>query len=68
MYDKDNGLRNEYTNWPKIMSGTFPTKYVFGYPFEGPLNEQQLEHMLNQGSNIFTDDPMWIAYIFNLQQ
>ena len=47
------------------MSNTFPTQYVFGYPFKGPLTQDQLNHMLHQGSNIFTDDAMWIAYIFN---
>ena len=57
-YDKDHGLKNEYTEFPKIMSDTFPTHYVFGYPFAGQLTEEQLQHMLHQGSNIFSDDAM----------
>ena len=48
------------------MSDTFPTHYVFGYPFAGQLTEEQLQHMLHQGSNIFSDDAMWISFIFNL--
>ena len=40
------------------MSETFPTKYVFGYPFEGPLTEQQLEQNTQRKIKQLTDQKL----------
>ena len=49
------------------MEGIFGSKYVFGYPHSGPISVNQLQHMIEQASDIFTKCPEWIIYQHNFQ-
>ena len=64
-YDRD-GIGNEYTETASIMGGSFPDLFPCGYPHEGILQNDEVKHMINQASNRFTSNPIYLMYINNM--
>ena len=58
---------NEYTQMASICNGMFPSLFPFGYPHSSnrPITDDEIKHMLNQASNYFADDTMFVSYMFN---
>ena len=51
-------LVNEYTEMSTILPGAFPWLFQLGYPYYNrkPPTDAAIKHMLNQASNIFTNE------------
>jgi hypothetical protein len=56
---------NEYTHMHEILEGFFPLLFPWGCPFQNTVQPFQLQHMLNQASNRFTNQSLFIIYMFN---
>ena len=52
-----------------ICNGMFPSLFPFGYPHSSnrPITDDEIKHMLNQASNYFADDTMFVSYMFNFK-
>jgi hypothetical protein len=56
---------NEYTHMHDILEGFFPMLFPWGCPYKQIVQHDQLQHMLHQASNAFTDNSIFIIYMFN---
>ena len=56
---------NEYRDFPAICDGVFPYLFLHGYPYPKTPSKEQIMHMFNQASNDFSDDPIFIIFMFN---
>ena len=67
-YDK-NSIVNEYTNTSDLLEGPFPYLFPHGYPYgEEALSVPRLQHMLNQGSNAFSNDALFVSLTFDMMK
>ena len=62
-YDK-NSIVNEYTETRDLLEGPFPYLFIFGYPYgKEALTVARIRHMLNQASNLFSNDSLFVSLI-----
>lgn len=66
-YEKDE-IGNEYTQLKEMMEGLFPWLFPNGYPYDKPLQQAELKHMLHQASNNFTSDTTFISLTFDMMR
>lgn len=65
-YDKKN-IANEYTEIKVLMEGAFPWLFPFGYGYKNdPLTVTRSQHMLHQCSNVFSNEAIWVALVFDM--
>ena len=60
-------ILNEYTQTEVIMNSLWPYLFPNGYPHKGIITDVQMRHMLNQASLVYSDNPTFISFLFNLQ-
>jgi hypothetical protein len=59
---------NEFTNPNLIFEGPFKHLFCFGYPFTNQLpSTDQQQHMLMQATNAFSNNSLFVSYLFNLE-